>query len=54
MNLGLEGKTAIVTGGSRGLGRGIVEGLMREGADVVIGDIHADDPRESAMGSGNS
>jgi L-rhamnose 1-dehydrogenase len=32
----LEGKRAIVTGGSRGIGRGIAVELARQGADVVI------------------
>src|SRR5438046_9795410 len=32
----LEGKTAVVTGGGRGIGRGIVVELAREGADVAI------------------
>src|SRR6058998_1790724 len=32
----LEGKTALVTGGGRGIGRGIVVELAREGADVAI------------------
>jgi 3-oxoacyl-[acyl-carrier protein] reductase len=32
----LEGKTALVTGGGRGIGRGIVLELAREGADVAI------------------
>lgn len=32
----LEGKRAIVTGGSRGIGRGIATELARQGADVVI------------------
>ncbi len=32
----LEGKTAIVTGASRGIGRAIAEAFVREGADVVI------------------
>ena len=35
----LDGKTAIVTGGSRGLGLGIALGLAEAGADVALVDI---------------
>ena len=37
MDLGLTRKTAIVTGGSRGIGKAIARELAREGVDVAIG-----------------
>ena len=37
MDLELEGKTAIVTGGSRGIGKAIGRELALSGCDVVIG-----------------
>lgn len=36
MNLNLTGKIALVTGGSRGIGRGTVLALARAGAEVII------------------
>ena len=36
MDLGLTGKIALVTGSSRGIGRGIATRLVEEGADVVF------------------
>jgi NAD(P)-dependent dehydrogenase (short-subunit alcohol dehydrogenase family) len=36
MDLKLEGKTALVTGGSAGIGKGIARALAKEGVDVAI------------------
>ncbi|GAA5809467.1 hypothetical protein MFLAVUS_002875 [Mucor flavus] len=34
-----EGKVAVVTGGSRGIGKAVIDELIEKGARVVIGDI---------------
>ena len=39
MNKRLENKKAIVTGGSRGIGEGIVKRLYNEGSEIIIADI---------------
>jgi NAD(P)-dependent dehydrogenase (short-subunit alcohol dehydrogenase family) len=36
MQLGLEGRTAVVTGGSKGIGKAIAQGLAAEGVNVVL------------------
>jgi meso-butanediol dehydrogenase/(S,S)-butanediol dehydrogenase/diacetyl reductase len=38
----VAGKVCVVTGGAQGIGSGIVRGLAREGASVVIADLDSD------------
>jgi len=40
MELNLEGKIALVTGGSSGIGRAIANALLEEDAEVHIGDLN--------------
>ena len=42
MDLGLAGKTAIVTGGGSGIGKAICFALAKEGAQVAVADLHKD------------
>ena len=55
MDLGLSGRVAIVTGSSRGIGRGIAGRLVEEGVNVVFcarGAADLETAVESARGSG--
>ncbi|MFL5692543.1 MAG: SDR family NAD(P)-dependent oxidoreductase, partial [Ktedonobacteraceae bacterium] len=45
----LAGRTAIVTGGANGIGRGIAEAFAREGADVVVADIATSDQAQPVI-----
>lgn len=43
----LEGRTTIVTGGSRGIGEAIAERLAEEGANVAIADLRKEDAEKA-------
>ncbi|HMG41449.1 MAG TPA: SDR family oxidoreductase [Acidimicrobiales bacterium] len=44
----LDGKVAVVTGGARGIGRGICRRFAREGARVLVADIAEDEGKQVA------
>lgn len=47
MDLGLRGRRALVTGGTRGIGRSVAEHFAAEGADVAICARNADEVAEA-------
>ena len=44
----LEGKVAIVTGGAKGIGKGIVSVFLKYGANVIILD-HSEELRNTTL-----
>lgn len=49
----LKGKTAIITGGARGIGAALAAGYAREGARVCVADLEYDLAQETAKSIGN-
>lgn len=50
----LAGKTALITGAARGIGRAFAEAYINEGARVAIADINIDGARQSAAALGGN
>jgi NAD(P)-dependent dehydrogenase (short-subunit alcohol dehydrogenase family) len=48
----LDGKVAIVTGGAQGIGHAIALGLAREGARIVVADLHGAEKAAAAFPDG--
>ena len=48
----LAGKTAVITGAARGIGKAFAEAYVREGATVCIADINIEAAQETAAGIG--
>ena len=52
MDLGLKGRTAIVTGASRGIGLAVTRGLVAEGVRVTAGALKSSAELDELAGSG--
>jgi NAD(P)-dependent dehydrogenase (short-subunit alcohol dehydrogenase family) len=50
----LEGKSALITGAARGIGRGFAEAYVREGATVAIADINLEAATNAAVAIGSA
>jgi NAD(P)-dependent dehydrogenase (short-subunit alcohol dehydrogenase family) len=49
MDLGLQGKSALVTGGERGIGRDVALALAREGVHIAYGDVRIEQGPQSTQ-----
>ena len=49
----LQGKSAIITGGARGIGAAIAEGYAKEGARVCVADVNLREAEDTAARLGN-
>ena len=50
----LQGKSALITGAARGIGRGFAQAYIAEGAEVAIADINLEAAQETAQELGDA
>src|SRR3954451_2356253 len=51
---GASPRTALVTGGGRGIGRAVAEGLAADGLRIVIADLRSEESAEVAAALGDA
>ena len=54
MDYGLNGKTALITGGASGIGKATAKVLLAEGAQVILVDLKGDEVARAAQDLGDN
>lgn len=52
--MNFEGKSVVVTGGARGIGRAVVDEFAQSGADIIIADLRCEEAKDAARNTGET